>query len=138
MPAVVKGEFSEGNQRFPLNSLTAECCYGDLRGMCFVLAEGVTGYVCGPLYQSKKLGGRGKQFEEGLSVLAYERKERLSQQVRRGNLVEGSERKGFGGGRRNFKSLAGAGKCKHTAQGIPILVRLCHAREGAREEVTLI
>lgn len=43
-----------------------------------------------------------------------------------------------GGGRRTSKSLAGAGKCKHTAQGILILVRLCHAREGAREEVTLI
>lgn len=83
---------SRGKPEIPLNSSTSECCHGDLRGMCFVLAKGVTGYVCqhcsGPLYQSRGtkvgVGGcGGKQFEEGLPVMAFERKERLSRQVRR-------------------------------------------------------
>lgn len=86
----------------------------------------------------KSWGEEGNSLKKDSLCWLMREKERLSQQVRRGNLVEGSERKGFGGGRRNSsKSLAGAGKCKHTAQGIPALVRLCHAREGAREEVTL-
>lgn len=38
-------------------------------------------------------GWGGKQFEEGLPVMAFERKERLSRQVRRNHLVGRSERR---------------------------------------------